>query len=956
MLTTAARGLHYFALFLAFLLLLVLGWHGKRTQEALLANNQAVAHSLEVITSVQAVLSSLQDIETGSRGFILTGDPSYLEPYTRALARLERDRRALELQLQGREFPTKRWFDMLDAIMAERLAVAAGNIQSRREAGLDATIERLQQAGGKALMERLRALLNAVQQQEYRRLAAANQKVADSTQHSQRLALAGSLIVALLFLTALWAVQRNLRIRQQLALTAQAGEARLSALFQAIPDHLYRLDPQQRVTSLSQGARPGPTPEHIEPLLRDLLQQREAECPLRCTLWCEPQGRRILEVRLMPTGLDDHLAIARDVTELERNRDQLREQQAFLRLVMDTDENLIFVRDQHGRFVLCNNALARLINLQPADVEQRLPEELGAMQRQRLAPLLAGEEDLRQGHGELRISEVSLSDSQGQQRWLQLIKRPLRVSASICHVVSVAVDISQRRQMEQLKAEFISTVSHELRTPLTSIRSALGMLVGGMAGPVGASAQPLLAIAHKNSERLVRLINDILDIEKLDAGRMHFDARTCDIHALLEQSLLDIAPFASEYEVSVALTSRDDQVPAEVRVDPDRFAQVMANLLSNAIKHSPRGGSVRVDLGRHGDALEIGVEDDGAGIPDEFRSRIFQRFAQADSSDARQRGGTGLGLAITRKLVEQMHGQVGFDSSVGVGSRFWFRLPLEAQAPAEPPAPAEEAPAEHDSAVRILIVEPDRDSAEQLAAALDRHGYTPLLASDTTQARAMLAQQRIDALSLSATLVEADGGAFLQSVRGQPIYQSLPVLIVGLQPQRRENDDHRLQGGVLGVIDWLHKPFDPARVATMIQAWLPHPGARRRILHVEDDEDLRTLLARRLAALNVELHGAATLDQARRLIEAQHFDLVILDLMLPDGSGTELFDPLACSTPAPPVLLFSALDAPVVDSRLMLRQLVKSHHDSEQLVSVIQQLLLQWPSAQHDNNSQEVST
>ncbi|WP_312253760.1 ATP-binding protein [Stutzerimonas nitrititolerans] len=951
MLTRAARGWHYLAFVLAFLLLAILGWHGKRTQEALLANNRSVTQSLEVITEVQAMLSSLQDIETGSRGFILTGDPNYLEPYTLGLSRLEQNRRALELQLQGRDFPGRPWFEMLDATIAERIEVAAANIQHRRDAGLEAAVERVQRTAGRQLMDRLRGLLNAVVQQERSQLEASNRKVAGTTERSQQLALLGSLIVVLLFLAALWAVQRSLRIRHQLALTAQAGEARIGALLEAIPDQLYAVDARLRVSNLSMGTSPGPTPEVIEPLLLDLLKQHEDD-PVRHRLWCEPQGRRIFEVRLVSTGLGDHLAIARDVTELERSRESLRDQEAFLRRVVDTDENLIFVRDQQGRFVLCNNALAKLINLQPQHIERRLPDDIDPSHL--LMPLLVGEEELRQGSGELRISEVALTDSDGQERWLQMIKRPLRVSAGACHVVTVAVDISQRRRMEQMKTEFISTVSHELRTPLTSIRGALGMLVGGIAGPIDDSAQPLLAIAHKNSERLVRLINDILDIEKLDAGRMVFDSRCCDIRALVEQSLFDMAPFASEYSVSVVLAPQASPPNTSATVDPDRFAQVMANLLSNAIKHSPRGGTVTVDLRADGDEVEIGVQDEGAGIPDNFRSRIFQRFAQADSSDVRQRGGTGLGLAITRALVEQMQGQVGFESSPGLGSRFWFRLPLQAQTPAGPrPADAPSRMAESEG--RILIVEPDRLSAEQLAKALSRHGYAASIASNVADAWALLARNGVDALTLSAALVDEDCGAFLKSVRNQPVYRTLPVLIVGLQPQRRETDDSTLQGGAVGVIDWLQTPFDPTRVATMIQACLPQPGARHRILHVEDDEDLRAVLARGVAALDVELLGVATLGEARQLIETRRFDLVILDLVLPDGSGTELFDALARSVPAPPVILFSALDAPVVDSRLMLRQLVKSRHDSDQLVRLIQQLLLHWPSGQHNDNH-EVQT
>ncbi|MEZ3186558.1 CHASE3 domain-containing protein [Pseudomonas sp. LM13] len=942
-----AIGWHSIAFLAAFLLLVALGWQGKRTQEALLQTNRSVSHSLEIITSVQAIFSSLQDIETGSRGFILTGDPTYLEPYERGLRQLEGNRRSLQRQVEGRDYPDRRWFRTLDATIADRLEVAAGNMQTRREAGLQAAVERLREAGGHLLMDRLRARLNAVEQHERSHLAAASAAVARTTERAQQLALIGTLVVIGLFLAAFWALQRNLQIRQQLARSAQAGEARLGALLQAIPDHLYAVDKRQQVSSISRGTpRRAPPPEAIEPLLIELLYQTD-EGALRQKTWCEVQTQRTFEVRLMPTGLGDHLAIARDVSELQRNRDSLHDQQVFLRRVVDTDDNLIFVRDAQGRFLLCNSALAALLDVRPQDIEQRRPDEVPSAVR--LQPLLLGDEELAElagGSGDLRSTEVALTDAHGAEHWFQVVKRPLRISTRTCHVVTVAVDISLRRRMEQMKTEFISTVSHELRTPLTAIRGALGMLIGGIAGHIGDDARPLLGIAHKNSERLVRLINDILDIEKLEAGRLAFNFARHDVRALVQQALSDITPYGQDYGVSLEFLDDPELPTSEATLDPDRFAQVMANLLSNAIKHSPAGGCVTVELRHSGEMLEIGVQDRGPGIPEAFRSRIFERFAQADSSDARQRGGTGLGLAITRSLVQQMHGQIGFDSQPGQGSRFWLQLPLESneqaarpQTPVQPVGAA--SPAEQ--ATPILILEPDSHAAEQLAEALHQHGYATLIAHAAAEARELLDRHRVQALTLSPALHDENSVAFLQSLRSQHHYRNLPVLIVSLQPQRRDEDDGLLRGGAVGVIDWLHKPIDPSRVMEVIHACLQLGGSKPRILHVEDDDDLRVLLARQIAMLDVELVGAATLHEARQLIAAQPFDLAVIDLMLPDGEGTELFDQLASSVPPPPVIIFSALDTPIQDSRLALRQLVKSRHDGDELARLIQHLLQHWP-------------
>lgn len=940
---------HSLAFLFAFLLLVALGWQGKRTQEAVLMTNQSVSHSLEIITATQAMLSSLQDIETGSRGFVLTGEQDYLEPYELGLMQLEEHRRGLQTLMADREYPGTRWFEELDKNIYERLVIAADNIQTRRDAGLQPAVERLRQSGGKQIMDNLRELLDVVEERERTRLATFNLDLSETIERSRQLAVIGSLMVAALFLTAMWAINRNLRIRQLLTAKAQAGEARLGALLQAIPDDLYAVDRQRRITALSNANDSRPlAPEAIEPLLVSLQEQAGNSLQLHQTTWCEVDRQRTFEVRLVPTGLGDHLAIARDVTELERSRDTLEDQKAFLRRVVDTDENIIFVRDDQGRFLLCNSAFAGLLDSRSDLIEGHRAEDLAGSQR--LLPLMQGEADLLCGRGELRITEVRLIDAQGQERWLQVVKRPMTISSGACYVVTVAVDMSLRRRMEQMKTEFISTVSHELRTPLTAIRGALGMLVGGIAGEIGDSARPLLDIAHKNSERLVRLINDILDIEKLEAGRLPFHFTRSDAQELVKQAQVDLKPYADEYGIRLVLDPPEASTQFDVNLDPDRFAQVMANLLSNAIKHSPVGGTVNIALRSDGNSLEIAVQDEGLGIPEEFRSRIFERFAQADSSDARKRGGTGLGLAITRSLVQQMHGRIGFDSQEGQGTRFWIRLPL-ALAEAQPSAAsAAVQPLATRTAARILVVEPDTSAAEQLADALQQHGYATLVAKTAAQARELLAEFSVQALTLSPALSDEDSISFLQNLRSQNAYRHLPVLIVSLQPQRRDNDDGVLRGGAVGIVDWLHKPVDPSRVMDVVRACLNTSGARPRILHVEDDDDLRVLLARLVEPLEIDLEGAATLSEARSLIDSHRYDLAIIDLMLPDGDGSELFDQLAQTTPPPPVIIFSALDSPVHDSRLALRQLVKSRHDGDELAALIQQLLQHWPPGQAQAN------
>jgi PAS domain S-box-containing protein len=235
-------------------------------------------------------------------------------------------------------------------------------------------------------------------------------------------------------------------------------------------------------------------------------------------------------------------------------------------------------------------------------------------------------------------------------------------------------DISDRKAVERMKNEFISTVSHELRTPMTSIRGSLGLLIGGAVGEIPPQAKSLLDIANKNCERLVRMINDMLDLEKIESGNMHFDLVTQALRPLVEQAIESTHGYAAQFNVRVELQC--DAADTPVTVDRDRMIQVLVNLLSNAIKFSPAGELVEVRISKKSDHVRLEVVDHGRGIPEEFRGRIFQKFAQVDSTDARDKTGTGLGLSICKCIVEEHQGRIGFRSAIGGGSEFHVELPI----------------------------------------------------------------------------------------------------------------------------------------------------------------------------------------------------------------------------------------------------------------------------------------
>jgi PAS domain S-box-containing protein len=237
----------------------------------------------------------------------------------------------------------------------------------------------------------------------------------------------------------------------------------------------------------------------------------------------------------------------------------------------------------------------------------------------------------------------------------------------------VVRDLSDRKRIELLQSEFISTVSHELRTPLTSIRGSLGLVAGGATGVLPSEAKEYIDIAVANSDRLVRLVNDILDIEKMQCGKMDFYLRTVDLGAIVASAVAANRAFAATQRVRLVATPTWST--GEVLVDPDRLAQVLSNLISNAVKFSPPDADVELSIQRMDRGLRVSVRDYGPGIAPEFRARLFMRFAQGDASSTRKSGGTGLGLAISKAIVEKMKGQIDYDPAPGGGSIFHFGLP-----------------------------------------------------------------------------------------------------------------------------------------------------------------------------------------------------------------------------------------------------------------------------------------
>lgn len=347
--------------------------------------------------------------------------------------------------------------------------------------------------------------------------------------------------------------------------------------------------------------------------------------------------------------------------QVERSSVSLRQQENYSQTVLNSVADAIVVINEADQIETVNVAAQQLFGYGAAQL-MGLPFRILFVQ----PPLLnqAGS-----------APELQIMRQNGDMRWVDLLETRLTLAGRSMRVL-VLRDVTQRRQTEQLKNDFISTVSHELRTPLTAIHGGLGLVKSGTLGPLNDSQQQLLEIAAQNSEQLLNLINDLLDIEKLAAGKMQLLLESTLALPLLESALVRAEAVARSRQVTLQLQSTLNQ-PVWLLVDVQRFQQVMANLLANAIRYSPLGGVVTITAQQLGAILRVQVMDQGSGVPVEFIPRLFQRFSQADSSSARQQGGTGLGLAICKELLERMHGQIHYQPVPAGGACFYVDLPCE---------------------------------------------------------------------------------------------------------------------------------------------------------------------------------------------------------------------------------------------------------------------------------------
>ncbi len=562
--------------------------------------------------------------------------------------------------------------------------------------------------------------------------------------------------------------------------------------------------------------------------------------------------------------------------ESGRAEELYRQQQILLDSVADG----ICGVDSQGTVTFANPAAARLLGTSPSSLTGRTVHELahGNAPEGRLCgedcPLrrmtkrhisTAGEDNFFRADHSSFPAEYALT--------------PIQDHGHFSGSVLSFRDVSQRNALDRLKDEFISTVSHELRTPLTSIRGALGLLSSGMLGEISEKSNNLLRIALANSDRLVRLINDILDLERIQSGREPLSFRPVQLSDVIRQAIGDMQPVAD----SAGVRLLHDSTHVEIDADPYRLLQVLTNLLSNAVKFSPPNSTVSIMLRPGVTGITLSVIDNGRGIPADKLEAVFGRFQQVDASDSRQKGGSGLGLAICRTIVLQHSGRIWAERNPVRGSTFRVFLPYHPVPLVEPIGPPTEEPGRG----TVLVACSHVDVRLSISSILAKHGYR-ILESSTADQTVATAHSGVDIVLLDTSLVGMNGWEILPQLRKFEPEARTPVVLMSLDSDRSR--DHSSNGMTDESDDGVRMSGREYPVLGSIIDAICIPGEKARVLLVEDDHRLAGVISEVFSRESIAVRTAHTLDEAVDSCFTFRPHLLLLNLGLPDGDGFNIVD------------------------------------------------------------------
>lgn len=625
-----------------------------------------------------------------------------------------------------------------------------------------------------------------------------------------------------------------------------------------------------------------------------------------------------------------------------REQDRVEELHRTQEILLDTIEDGICGADKNGLASLVNPAAGRLLGATPEELTGVSVHYL--LHGSAKGANACGEDCvlLRALNRKVSISaETTVYRRDGRCFPAEFSLTPILEQGRFTGSVLSFRDISQRFALDRMKDEFVSTVSHELRTPLTSIRGALGLLSAGLLGQMSDKAANLLRIALSNSDRLVRLINDILDLERIQSGREPLAFRPIALGDIVRQAIDGMQPVADAAGVQLIHDANIVQLSA----DPDRLLQVITNLLSNAVKFSPEGATVSVTLREGSSGVTLSVIDQGRGIPADKLDSIFDRFQQVDASDSRQKGGSGLGLAICRTIVQQHGGSIWAERNPVCGSTFRVILPFQQRIASD----HSETPIVEPDRGRVLLADANRMTRPLVANQLRRQGYFVVEAASVEETLAAVSEggseqpvdgrPRIEAILVDISLDGLNGWEILPRLRMEPAAAGVPIVLLSVD---HPNPSLPIPSGADG---WVSQSPNDETLLNELARVLSSPGEKARILVVEDDVDLARVIGAVFAKDGIEVKLVHTRQTALDACLSFKPQLLVLDLSLPDGDGFNVVDWLRQHEDLAhlPLVVYSAREiAPAERSQLQLGPthfLTKAKVQPQQLESLVLTML-----------------
>ncbi|MBV1786849.1 response regulator [Marinobacterium sp. D7] len=598
---------------------------------------------------------------------------------------------------------------------------------------------------------------------------------------------------------------------------------------------------------------------------------------------------------------------------------------------------------------------------------QQTAEELETQQEE----LKAANEELEEQAQALKRSEEELTS---RKELLEKSNRELQLKTGDLERQKAEVEQARaelQHKAEQLsitsryKSEFLANMSHELRTPLNSLLLLSQSLADNREGNLSDTQVEDLQVIHEGGKALLLLINDILDLSKVEAGKLQINNTRADLDALCERLLSQFKPVAQQQEVEFAIEITTAPTP-EIHTDEQRLEQILRNLLSNAFKFT-RSGSVRLLIEAVDTGLAFRVIDTGIGIAKEKQDAIFEAFQQADGSTSRAYGGTGLGLTISRELAGLLGGEIQLQSELERGSTFSLILPLQARLtpaptgrkakgngedtplPTATPAtyPAQQAtpgPIQGSSAVappgnHVLIVEDDPQFAGILAEMAEKRGFTSLVTNQGKEALKLVLSHEPKAVILDMGLPDTDGLQVLEALKASPHTRDIPVHIVSAH----DDDPQALQQGALNLLTKPASMEELDKAFARLEA-VTHKNIKQLLL-IEDDSNACHAIRRLLASRSLEIHTAHSGEQALELLKRQHIDCCILDLSLPDISGFDFLDQVDQDPELsmPPVVVYTGKELSEEEYKRLMgytdRIVIKDGHSPERLQEEVELFL-----------------